>query len=148
MQIEVVRRWHAIEKVTMRLVNHLVTCTFAIQDGDYIAVAGSLSDAREILTKIPTHVGIGRVLTIFADALSEQLFLTFPNLALPPPLPHTKQHDLFHGFYEVGPHLKFPHFIANRAILKAFESCGIVHVIDFALMDDVQWQPIIKVMAV
>uniref|UniRef100_A0A0D9WK15 Uncharacterized protein n=1 Tax=Leersia perrieri TaxID=77586 RepID=A0A0D9WK15_9ORYZ len=140
-QIEAVRRWHEIEKAIMRLVNHLVTCTCAIQAGDYIAMAGSLSDAREILTKIPTHIGIGRVLAIFTDALSERLFPMFPNLALPPPLPRTKQRDLFRGFYEVGPYLKFPHFIANRAILKAFESYGIVHVIDFILMDDVQWPP-------
>uniref|UniRef100_A0A0D9WXP6 Uncharacterized protein n=1 Tax=Leersia perrieri TaxID=77586 RepID=A0A0D9WXP6_9ORYZ len=147
-QIEAARRWQEMENTAVRLVNHLVTCAGAIQAGDYAAAAGSLSDAREILTKIPISVGIGRVATLFADALSERLFPAFPNSPLPLPMPRAEQRELFRVFFEAGPHLKFAHFTANQAILKAFEGCGAVHVIDFTDMDGVQWPALIQDLAI
>uniref|UniRef100_A0A0D9WW26 Uncharacterized protein n=1 Tax=Leersia perrieri TaxID=77586 RepID=A0A0D9WW26_9ORYZ len=149
-QIEAARQWREMENTTVRFLNHLVTCAGAIQAGDYAAAAGSLSDAREILTKIPVSVGIRRVATLFADALSERLFPAFPNSVLPLPLPtpRAEQRKLFRGFYEAGPHLKFGHFTANQAILEAFEGCGAVHVIDFAVMDGVQWPALIQALAI
>uniref|UniRef100_A0A0D9WE31 Uncharacterized protein n=1 Tax=Leersia perrieri TaxID=77586 RepID=A0A0D9WE31_9ORYZ len=148
MQIEAARGWQGMEKAGMLLVDHLVTCAGAIQAGDYAAATGSLSDAREILTKIPTHVGIGRVFTLFTNALSERMFPVFLNSESLPPPPCAEQHELFRGFYEAGPHLRFAHFMANMAILEAFEGCDAVHVIDLAIMDGVQWQSLIETLAV
>ncbi|BAF18308.1 protein SLENDER RICE1-LIKE 2-like [Oryza sativa Japonica Group] len=148
-QIEAARRWKELEKMALRSVNLMVTCAGAIQAGDYAAAAGSLSDAREIFAKMPTtRTGIGRVLTHFADALAERLFPAFPQSAPPPPPPRGEQRELFRGFYEAGPYLKFAHLAANQAILEAFEGCNSVHVIDFALTDGIQWPSLIQALAV
>uniref|UniRef100_J3MA00 Uncharacterized protein n=1 Tax=Oryza brachyantha TaxID=4533 RepID=J3MA00_ORYBR len=137
-----------LEKMAVRSVNLLVTCAGAIQAGDYAAAAGSLSDAREIFVKMPTRTGIGRVLTHFADALAERLFPAFPQ-SVPPPLPpRAEERELFRGFYEAGPFLKFAHFTANQAILEAFEGCNSVHVIDFDLKEGVQWPSLIQALVV
>ncbi|KAF0926992.1 hypothetical protein E2562_029219 [Oryza meyeriana var. granulata] len=148
LQIESARRCQELEKMAVRSVNLLVTCAGAIQAGDYAAAAGSLSDAREIFAKMPTHTGIGRVLTHFADALAERLFPAFPQSAPPPPPPRAEQRELFRSFYEAGPYVKFVHFTANQAILEAFEGCNSVHVIDFDLKDGVQWPSLIQALAV
>uniref|UniRef100_A0A0D9WDT0 Uncharacterized protein n=1 Tax=Leersia perrieri TaxID=77586 RepID=A0A0D9WDT0_9ORYZ len=148
LQIEAARRWQEMEKLALQLVSHQVTCAGAIQAGDYAAASGSLSNTREILIKIPTGVGIGRVLTHFADALYERLFLVFPNSMSPLQPPRAERRELFRGFYEARPHLKFSHFTANQAILEAFKGCGVVHVIDFALMDGIQWLSFIQAMAI
>ncbi|XP_040380338.1 DELLA protein SLR1-like [Oryza brachyantha] len=147
-QIEAARRCYELEKMAVRSVNLLVTCAGAIQAGDYAAAAGSLSDAREIFVKMPTRTGIGRVLTHFADALAERLFPAFPQ-SVPPPLPpRAEERELFRGFYEAGPFLKFAHFTANQAILEAFEGCNSVHVIDFDLKEGVQWPSLIQALVV
>ncbi|KAG8069305.1 hypothetical protein GUJ93_ZPchr0005g14874 [Zizania palustris] len=144
--IEAARRRQEEEEIAIRLVNLLVTSAGAIQAGDYAAAAGTLGNARELLCKISTVSGIGRLMVHFADALTERLFPAFPQSSPPPPC--ADQRELFRHFYEAGPYLKFAHFAANQAILEAFEGCNHVHVIDFALMDGVQWPSLIQALAV
>lgn len=134
------RRRQEEEDASIRLVHLLITCTGAIQAGDYSVAHGNLSDARAILKEIPTSTGIGRVGSHFADALAQRLFPAYPQAAtLPAPPPATATPVTYNHFYDAGPYLKFAYSTANRAILKAFVGCKRVHVIDFALMQGLQW---------
>jgi len=137
---EAARRRQEEEAASIRLVHLLITCTGAIQAGDYSIAHGNLSEARAILKKIPTSTGIGRVGSHFADALAQRLFPAYPHAAaLPTPPPDATPAATYNHFYDAGPYLKFAYSTANRAILKAFEGCKRVHIIDFALMQGLQW---------
>lgn len=133
------------EAASIRLVHLLITCTGAIQAGDYSVAHGNLTEARAILKKIPTSTGIGRVGTHFTDALAQRLFPAYPHAAaLPSCLPPATPPATYNHFYDAGPYLKFAYSAANRAILKAFEGCKRVHIIDFALMQGLQWPALME----
>ncbi|CAN6345775.1 unnamed protein product [Urochloa humidicola] len=140
------RRQEDEEDASIRLVHLLVTCTGAIQAGDYSAAQGNLAEARAILGLIPTSSGIGRVATHFADALAQRLFPAYPHAPPPSPCPAAPA-ELIGHFYDAGPYLNFAYSTANQAILDAFEGCDSVHVVDFALMQGLQWPPLIHALS-
>ncbi|RCV16426.1 hypothetical protein SETIT_3G137200v2 [Setaria italica] len=140
------RRQEEEEAAAIRLVHLLVTCTGAIQAGDYSAAHGNLAEARSILAVIANSTGMGRVATHFADALAQRLFPAYPNAAPPAP-PHTATAEQYSHFYDAGPYLNFAYSTANQAILDAFEGCDRVHVVDFALMQGLQWPSLIHALS-
>ncbi|OEL14299.1 DELLA protein DWARF8 [Dichanthelium oligosanthes] len=143
---EAVRRRQVEEDAAIRLVHLLVTCTGAIQAGDYTGAHGNLAEARAILTVIAPSTGIGRVANHFTDALAQRLFPAYPHSAPPPPPPAAPA-KLYSQFYDASPYLKFAYFTANQAILDAFEGCDSVHVVDFALMQGLQWPTLIHALS-
>ncbi|XP_062179515.1 protein SLENDER RICE1-LIKE 2-like [Phragmites australis] len=145
-EAEAARRRQEEENAAIRLVHLLVTCAGAIQAGDYSAAHGNLTEAHGILAAITTAMGIGRVAEHFAAALSQRLFPATPHAA-PPTKPPAAPAELYHHFYEATPYIKFAHSTANQAILEAFEGCGRVHVVDFALMQGLQWPALIHALA-
>uniref|UniRef100_A0ACD5T703 Uncharacterized protein n=1 Tax=Avena sativa TaxID=4498 RepID=A0ACD5T703_AVESA len=146
-EAEAARRRQEGENAAIHLVNLLVACARAIQEGDYAAAAGNLTEARMGLgTTVTTAAGIGRVLSHFAAALAQRLFPASPSHTV---AASSAEHagELYRQFYEAGPYLKFAHFTANQAILEAFDGCDYVHIVDLAIMEGVQWPALIQTLS-
>ncbi|KAJ1284535.1 hypothetical protein BS78_03G211400 [Paspalum vaginatum] len=133
------------EAAGIRLVHLLMSCAGAVEAGDHAAACAHLADAHAALAAVSPASGIGRVAVHFTAALSRRLF--------PPPTPAPAAADdddrafLYHRFYEAGPYLKFAHFTANQAILEAVQGCSRVHIVDFSLMQGLQWPALIQALA-
>jgi DELLA protein len=125
----------------IRLVHILMTCADAVQRGSTALAASMVEEMRVLLSRVNTLSGIGKVAGCFADALFRRLYTTET------PLSATEYEALYHHFYEACPYLKFAHFTANQAILEAFEGYDRVHVIDFSLMQGLQWPALIQALA-
>ncbi|KAM0855450.1 hypothetical protein ACQ4PT_049760 [Festuca glaucescens] len=131
------------EVAGIRLVHLLMSCAGAIEAGDHALASAQLADANASLAALSTASGIGRVAVHFTDALSRRLFLSPTTTSAPP----GTDAFLYHHFYEACPYLKFAHFTANQAILEAFHGCDAVHVVDFSLMQGLQWPALIQALA-
>ncbi|KAL6842713.1 hypothetical protein ACP4OV_027557 [Aristida adscensionis] len=135
------------EAAGIRLVHLLMSCAGAVEAGDHALASAHLADAHAALAAVSAASGIGRVAVHFTAALSRRLF---PPTQSPPPPPPAADADfalLYHHFYEAGPYLKFAHFTANQAILEAVHGCSHVHIIDFNLMQGLQWPALIQALA-
>ncbi|KAM0893021.1 hypothetical protein ACQ4PT_025378 [Festuca glaucescens] len=134
------------EVAGIRLVHLLMSSAGAIEAGDHALASAQLADANASLAALSTASGIGRVAVHFTDALSRRLFMSPTTTSAPQP-PGTDAAFLYHHFYEACPYLKFAHFTANQAILEAFHGCDAVHVVDFSIMQGLQWPALIQALA-
>lgn len=127
----------------IRLVHILMTCAEAVQRGDSGLAGALIEEMRPALARVGTRFGIGKVAGYFIDALSRRLY------SPPHALGATARENeaLHHRFYEACPYLKFAHFTANQAILEAFDGHDRVHVVDFNLMQGLQWPALIQALA-
>lgn len=131
------------EDSSIRLVHVLMSCADTVQRGN-LSLAGALIEELQILlSRVNSEFGFGKVAGYFIDALSRRVFKPLERS-------YSSAHEdeiLFHHFYEAGPYLKFAHFTSNQAILEAFDGHDCVHVIDFNLMQGLQWPALIQALA-
>ncbi|KAJ6846793.1 putative DELLA protein SLN1 [Iris pallida] len=139
-----VARHQEEEDTGIRLVHLLMSCADSVQRGEPRLAANLLEDMRLVLARANTGFGIGKVAGYFADAISRRLYSPDPA----GPSAGSSEHEiLYHHFYEACPYLKFAHFTANQAILEAFDGHDRVHVVDFGLMQGLQWPALIQALA-
>ncbi|XP_072992296.1 protein SLENDER RICE1-LIKE 1-like [Typha latifolia] len=130
------------EESGIRLVHLLMNCAEAVQHGDNPLAQALLDEIHHVLTRVNPSRGIGKVAAYFSNALRRRIHSS--------PHPHMSPSDhvlLYHHFYESSPYLKFAHFTSNQAILESFEGHDRVHVIDFNLMEGLQWPALIQALA-
>nr|UHT46049.1 Rht1-like DGLLA protein [Phoenix dactylifera]UHT46050.1 Rht1-like DGLLA protein [Phoenix dactylifera]UHT46052.1 Rht1-like DGLLA protein [Phoenix dactylifera] len=138
------------EGSAIRLVHLLVSCADAVQRGDSGLAWNIIEEMRVVLTRVNTGVGIGKVAGYFVDALCWRIYSpcsSSSSSSVSVAGSAAEQEILYHHFYEVSPYLKFAHFMANQAILEAFDGYNRVHVIDFNLMHGLQWPALIQALA-
>lgn len=128
----------------IRLVHLLMACADAVQNNE-------LGVAREMVTELhrlasPQSGAMGKVATYFVQALARRLYNVTSQDWLGSQSDSLSELLYFH-FYEACPYLKFGHFTANQAILEAFDGHMFVHVIDFDLMQGLQWPALIQALA-
>ncbi|EHA8589460.1 DELLA protein DWARF8 [Cocos nucifera] len=137
------------EGSAIRLVHLLVSCADAVQRGDSGLAGNIIAEMRVVLTRVNAGFGIGKVAGYFVDALCRRIYSPCSSSSCSASVAGSAadQEILYHHFYEISPYLKFAHFMANQAILEAFDGYDRVHVIDFNLMHGLQWPALIQALA-
>ncbi|KAG6477341.1 protein SCARECROW-like [Zingiber officinale] len=130
---------------------HLLT--LLLQCAEAVA-ADKLDEANVLLLEIselstPYGTSAQRVAAYFSEAMYARLVSSC--LGLYAPLPVVPQrHRLasaFQVFNGISPFVKFSHFTANQAIQEAFEHEDRVHIIDFDIMQGLQWPGLFHILA-
>ncbi|XP_074557746.1 protein SCARECROW-like isoform X2 [Curcuma longa] len=130
---------------------HLLT--LLLQCAEAVA-ADNLEEANRLLLEIselstPFGTSAQRVAAYFSEAMSARLVSSCLGLYAPlSTVPH--RHRLaaaFQVFNGISPFVKFSHFTANQAIQEAFEREDRVHIIDFDIMQGLQWPGLFHILA-
>ncbi|KAK8488951.1 hypothetical protein V6N13_060929 [Hibiscus sabdariffa] len=147
----------------MRLVQLLIACAEAVACRDKSHASALLSELRANALVFGTS--FQRVASCFVQGLADRLASVQPlgtavgRVQLPPVMnimdinvsDSDKKQEAFRLVYENCPHIKFGHFVANLAILEAFEGESFVHVVDLGmtlgLPQGHQWRHLIQSLA-
>ncbi|KAL4283413.1 hypothetical protein GQ457_16G031590 [Hibiscus cannabinus] len=144
----------------MRLVQLLIACAEAVACRDKSHASVLLSELHANALVFGTS--FQRVASCFVQGLADRLISVQPlgtavgRVQLPPVMnimdinvsDYDKKQEAFRLVYENCPHIKFGHFVANLAILEAFEGESFVHVVDLGmtlgLPEGHQWRHLIQ----
>ncbi|CAD5189864.1 unnamed protein product [Musa acuminata subsp. malaccensis] len=138
------------------LLESLLDCA-RLADGDPDLAAKSLIHVRESASVLgdPTE----RVAFYFAEALNRRLLGDQKDHSHPStvavPLCSTSAFDsspedftlCYKVFNDACPYSKFAHLTANQAIVEATESAARIHIVDFGIIQGIQWAALLQALA-
>jgi hypothetical protein len=140
----------------MRLVQLLIACAEAVACRDKSHASALLSELRS--NALVFGSSFQRVASCFVQGLTDRLSLVQPLGAVGfvptmniMDIASDKKEEALRLVYEICPHIRFGHFVANNAILEAFEGESFVHVVDLGmtlgLSHGHQWRRLIESLA-
>lgn len=126
------------------LLKSLLNCA-RLADSDPDNAVKSLIKLRETLSENgdPTE----RVAFYFAEALYSRIS---PQLQKSPTISDTTSEEFtltYKALNDACPYSKFAHLTANQAILEAAESADDIHIVDFGIVQGVQWAALLQALA-
>lgn len=141
----------------MRLVQLLIACAEAVACRDKSHASVLLSELRA--NALVFGSSFQRVASCFVQGLADRLSHVNPLGAVGFVAPKMnimdvgseKKEEALRLVYDICPHIQFGHFVANSAILEAFEGESFVHVVDLGmtlgLPHGQQWRELIHSLA-
>ncbi|XP_050224869.1 GRAS family protein RAD1-like [Mercurialis annua] len=141
----------------MRLVQLLIACAEAVACRDKSHASALLSELRS--SALVFGSSFQRVASCFVQGLADRLSLVQPlgTVGIIAPMMNImdtatdKKEEALRLVYEICPHIQFGHFVANSAILEAFEGESFVHVVDLGMTLGLphghQWRHLIQSLA-
>ncbi|KAL6186396.1 hypothetical protein ACLB2K_042516 [Fragaria x ananassa] len=137
----------------MKLVQKLISCAEAVACRDKTHASALLYELRTNAQVFGTS--FQRVASCFIQALSDRLALVQPLGAVGVTTKtigvSSEKDEALHLVYDICPHIRFSHFVANTSILETFEGESYVHVIDLGmtlgLQHGYQWRNLMDSLA-
>ncbi|XP_059655134.1 GRAS family protein RAD1-like [Cornus florida] len=138
----------------MRLVQLLISCAEAVACRDKSHASALLSELRS--NALVFGSSFQRVASCFVQGLADRLSLVQPlgTVGFVAPtmnimdIASERKDEALRLVYEICPHIQFGHFVANAAVLEAFEGESFVHVVDLGmtlgLPHGQQWRGLIQ----
>ncbi|KAJ7298809.1 hypothetical protein O6H91_Y395800 [Diphasiastrum complanatum] len=126
------------------LVHLLTACAEAVTSGNQDLAAVILAKIEHLVS--PKESAFQRVASYFYQSLQSVITQELPADDNITPSAETIT-GAFQLLHEVSPYNKFAHLTANQAIMEAVEDETVVHIIDFDIMEGLQWPPLIEALA-
>lgn len=124
------------------LLNSLLECA-RLAESDPSSAVESLSRLRESVTAYGDP--IERVAFYFTEALSDKLSQVGPTVTKTTTSEdHTASYKTLN---DACPYSKFAHLTANQAILEATKTAKRIHVVDFGIVQGIQWAALLQALA-
>ncbi|KAL3695380.1 hypothetical protein R1sor_009456 [Riccia sorocarpa] len=131
----------------VRLVHLLLAGAEAVASMNQVLATTILTHLRELAS--PSGSTMQRVAACFCDGLHYRL-QGVRSAEIRPTTSSEYQNDSLDAFqvlHEVSPYIKFGHFTANQAILEAVEGEKRVHIIDYEILEGIQWPSLMQALA-
>lgn len=126
------------------LTDLLLTAAEAIEAEDWLLAFTVIESLNSRLTDRQNgENSFMKLVFFFTQGLQYKSFNNAPELLHVPQIQkQTDSMSAFQMLQELTPYLKFAHFAANQAILETTQEDQEVHVIDFDVMEGIQWPPL------
>eukprot|EP01018_Ginkgo_biloba_P003273 Gb_35540 [translate_table: standard] len=129
----------------VRLIHLLIACAEAVAAHNRELASVILARLRESMSGTATTMQ--RLATYFCHGLECRMEGN-KGKAFPSSISNPKsQSDILSAFQvlqEISPYIKFGHFTANQAILEAIQGERKVHIVDYDIMEGIQWPSLMQ----
>eukprot|EP01018_Ginkgo_biloba_P007412 Gb_12802 [translate_table: standard] len=133
----------------LHLLALLLQCAESVSTDNIEEANAILPQLNELAT--PYGNSLQRVAAYFAQGMAARLLNSYLGVCSPlPDRPLVSNQNIlsaFQTFNGICPFVKFSHFTSNQAILEAFDGESRVHIIDFDIMQGLQWPALFHILA-